>query len=211
MRGGAVMDNTSGRGQFAVVPEEVKRWSWAGFILTWIWGLFNGVYISLLALIPFVNIPVAIYLALKGNELTWRNRFWYDLDSFHKPQRKWTIAAWVVGVLVVSGIVGSGIEEYKEDKLESELANRAITILMKDESANEFMGRKYSIKTNLGMSAVIMSTGEEYTGYDFILESEKGMFHVRCELKNETEIENIKISKFQTNNMKDESITIPVD
>lgn len=47
-------DNTSGRGEFAVVPEEVKRWSWAGFFLTWIWRIFNGVYISLLALIPIV-------------------------------------------------------------------------------------------------------------------------------------------------------------
>lgn len=205
------MDNTSGRGQFTVVPEEIKKWSWSGFILSWIWGLFNGVYISLLALIPFVNIPVAIYLGLKGNELAWRNRFWYDIESFHKTQRKWTIAAWIVGVLVVSGIVGRGVEQYKEGKLEAELAIRAMTILMKDESANKFMGSNYSIKVNLGMSGVSMSSGKEYTGYEFILESEKGMFHVICELENDREIENIKISKFQTNNIKDESITIPAN
>ena len=31
--------NTSGQGSSAVVPEEVKGWSWGGFFLTWIWGI----------------------------------------------------------------------------------------------------------------------------------------------------------------------------
>jgi len=54
-------ENTSGQGELATVPEEVKGWSWGAFVLTWIWGIFNSVWISLLCLIPLLTlIPYAL-------------------------------------------------------------------------------------------------------------------------------------------------------
>ncbi|HLH89365.1 MAG TPA: hypothetical protein VKX28_13005 [Xanthobacteraceae bacterium] len=48
-------DNTSGEGERAVVPPEIRRWNWGAFPLHWIWGIGNDTYIALLTLIPLVN------------------------------------------------------------------------------------------------------------------------------------------------------------
>jgi hypothetical protein len=50
------------------LPIGVKGWSWGAFFLTWIWGIPNRVWLSLLAWIPIVNIFVAIILGFKGRE-----------------------------------------------------------------------------------------------------------------------------------------------
>jgi len=61
-------DITSGQGEAAIIPHRVKGWSLAALILTWIWGVCNGVLISLLCLIPVVGFAWAFVLGAKGNE-----------------------------------------------------------------------------------------------------------------------------------------------
>jgi hypothetical protein len=93
---GIAPENTSGQGASATVPEEVKGWSWAGFGLTWIWGVFNGVLISLLALIPGFALIWAIVLGIKGREWAWRNKKWDSVEHFKNTQRPWDIAGIVI-------------------------------------------------------------------------------------------------------------------
>jgi hypothetical protein len=45
-------DNTSGQGERAFVPPEIRRWNWGAFLLNWIWGIGNHTYIELLTMIP---------------------------------------------------------------------------------------------------------------------------------------------------------------
>jgi hypothetical protein len=97
--------NTSGQGSSAIVPEEIKGWSWAGFGLTWIWGVFNGVLISLLALIPFFAIIWAIVLGVKGREWSWRNKKWDSVEQFKNTQRPWDIAGIVLFAIWAAAIV----------------------------------------------------------------------------------------------------------
>jgi len=101
---GVTPENTSGQGESAIVPEEVKGWSWAGFGLTWIWGVFNGVLISLLALIPGFAFIWAIVLGIKGNEWSWRNKKWDSVEHFKNTQRPWNIAGIVVFAI---GVIAS--------------------------------------------------------------------------------------------------------
>jgi hypothetical protein len=68
------MENTSGRGEQELIPEEIRGWSWGIFLLGWLWGLFNDSYIALLTLIPFAGFIMAIISGLKGNEWAWRNK-----------------------------------------------------------------------------------------------------------------------------------------
>jgi hypothetical protein len=96
LKAGAAPENTSGQGASAIVPEEIKGWSWAGFSLTWIWGIFNGVLISLLALIPFFAFVWAIVLGIKGREWAWRNKKWDSVEHFRNSQRPWDIAGIVI-------------------------------------------------------------------------------------------------------------------
>jgi uncharacterized BrkB/YihY/UPF0761 family membrane protein len=105
--------NTSGQGSSSPVPPEISgNWNWGGFLLNWIWGIGNKVWIALLALvagvlgvfIPFVGIlalGVSIYLGIKGNDLAWQARPWNSIEHFKEVQRKWTIAGVIVIVLLL--------------------------------------------------------------------------------------------------------------
>lgn len=95
------MENNSGT-KSPEVPEEIKGWSWGAFLLTWIWGIFNSVFISLLMFIPLVNVVIWILLGIKGNEWAWQNKRWESIEQFKRVQKKWAIA----GVIVfIAGLV----------------------------------------------------------------------------------------------------------
>ena len=90
--------NTSGMGEGAQTPVEIRGWNWGAFLLTWIWGVGNGTYIALLALIPLVGLVMIFVLGAKGNEWAWRNKTWESVEHFKRVQRSW--AWWGIGVLV---------------------------------------------------------------------------------------------------------------
>lgn len=96
------MDNTSGQGKAASVPEELRGWSWGAFLLNWIWGLFNRTWIALAIFIPLVGFVLWIILGLKGNEWAWRNKRWDDVEHFKRVQRKWAIAGFATLLLPVA-------------------------------------------------------------------------------------------------------------
>lgn len=91
-------EDTAGQGALAVVPSEVKGWNWGAFLLSWIWGLGNNVYIALLSLIPFVGIVMVFVLGAKGSEWAWQNKKWESVEHFKRVQRTW--AYWGLGVLL---------------------------------------------------------------------------------------------------------------
>ena len=95
-------ENTSGQGSNAIVPEEVKGWSWGGFVFTWIWGTFNNVWWSFLVMVvppPFIN----VILGVKGRKLAWQYKRWESVEQFKLSQRKWDIAG--VAELVISLVI----------------------------------------------------------------------------------------------------------
>jgi len=102
--------NTSGQGTSAVVPPELAGWNWGAFLLTWIWGIGNGVWLALLALvpIPLVGLAVAILLGVKGNEWAWQSKKWESIERFRRTQRIWLywgIASLVAPFVFIIGIV----------------------------------------------------------------------------------------------------------
>ncbi|MFA6322029.1 MAG: hypothetical protein WCX71_00960 [Candidatus Buchananbacteria bacterium] len=84
-----IFDERSGQGKNSVVPEEIKGWNWGAAGLHWIWGVWHGVWISLLVLIPLVNIVMIIILGIKGNEWAWRSQKWESVEKFKAAQNKW--------------------------------------------------------------------------------------------------------------------------
>ena len=97
-------ENTSGLGELATVPEEVKGWNWGAFVLTWIWGICNSVWIALLCFIPLFGLVWAFVLGVKGNEWAWRNKKWDSIEHFKSTQRNWSIAGIVL--FAISIVVG---------------------------------------------------------------------------------------------------------
>jgi hypothetical protein len=97
----AITENTSGQGKAATVPAEIDRWNWGAFLLNWIWGLGNGTFIALLALVPFVGFVMIFVLGAKGSAWAWRNRKWDSVEHFRHVQRIWGFAGLAVLVAVV--------------------------------------------------------------------------------------------------------------
>ena len=81
------------------IPDGVRGWSWGAFLLNWIWAIGNHTWIGLLAMIPYVNVPVSIWLGIKGREMAWRNGRWDSVEHFNRVQRTWS--QWAVGIALV--------------------------------------------------------------------------------------------------------------
>lgn len=92
--------------------DKLKKFNWGAFLLTWIWGLGNKTYISLLvfpililSLIPIIGwaLPIAfsIWLGIKGNELAWNNKEWENIEHFDKIQRRWAIFGLIIILLFI--------------------------------------------------------------------------------------------------------------
>lgn len=114
-------DKHSGKGEASTVPAEIRGWSWGGFMLTWIWGIGNSVWLSLLCFVPFVGLVMMFVLGAKGREWAWREKKWVSVDEFKRVQKVWdTIGlvifclnlAWIIVMVVMFsffGIVGTSI------------------------------------------------------------------------------------------------------
>lgn len=100
--------NNSGMGKDSPVLDIVaKRFNWGAFFLSWIWGLGNRSYITLiifpiaiLGMIPILGIILQlgcmIWFGINGNKWAWQNKKWASVEAFHKVQKKWAIAACVI-------------------------------------------------------------------------------------------------------------------
>jgi len=108
-------DNTSGQGSAAIVPDEIKGWSWGAFFLNWIWGIGNRVWIAFIVLV--LGIIWAIVLGIKGNEWAWRNKKWDSIEHFKKTQRawkRWGIALFIIAIIisvisVIISVISAGL------------------------------------------------------------------------------------------------------
>jgi hypothetical protein len=84
-------ENTSGMGVMAKIPQEIRGWNWGAFLLNWIWGIGNNVWIGLLCFIPFFSIIWIFVLGAKGTEWAWRNKRWDNIEHYRSTQKVWAI------------------------------------------------------------------------------------------------------------------------
>ena len=93
------------------VPAEIDRWNWGAFLLNWIWGIGNNVFIALLVLVPLLGLVMPFVLGAKGSRWAWRNGHWESVAHFKRVQRAW--AKWAVivycGVIVLFGTIFVGV------------------------------------------------------------------------------------------------------
>ena len=98
--GGGYSSNSSFNPNRGEIPQEINKWNWGAFLLTWIWGVGNGLYwplaIIIVGLIPYVgwaaSLAASIYLGMKGSELAWKAKDWESIEHFKRIQHNWMIA-----------------------------------------------------------------------------------------------------------------------
>jgi hypothetical protein len=64
-----VSGNTSGQGRRAEIPPDIRSWNWGAFWGTWIWGLANRVWITLLYPLPNI-LSIALVVLFISNVFT---------------------------------------------------------------------------------------------------------------------------------------------
>ncbi len=74
------------------MPQELKKWNWGAFFFSMWWGIGHRVYITLLVLVPFVNIIWPIVCGLKGNEWAWGAGNYVDKNHFNAVMEPWNRA-----------------------------------------------------------------------------------------------------------------------
>jgi len=88
------------------IPDELNKWSWGGFWLNWIWGVFNGTWIGLLCFTGVGAFIMPFVLGYKGREWAWKNRKWDSVDHFVQTQKKWDLWGNIFGILSVLISIG---------------------------------------------------------------------------------------------------------
>ncbi|MFA5867157.1 MAG: hypothetical protein WC891_04220 [Actinomycetota bacterium] len=98
---GMFADN-SGQGSMSSLPAELEGVNWGAFLMTWIWGIGNRVWLSFLVFVPGGYYVMPWVLLIKGNEWAWKNKRWDSIQEFQEVQRKWAIAGIALTVLGIA-------------------------------------------------------------------------------------------------------------
>ena len=70
----------------------VTGWNWGAMMYGWIWGIANGTYMPLLALVPILNMFWWIVCGIKGNEWAMNSGKWKTVEEFNAVQKSWNTA-----------------------------------------------------------------------------------------------------------------------
>jgi len=111
-------------------PDGVKGLNFGAFYFSWIWGIANKVWSSLLVFIPVVGIVMIFVLLFKGNEWAWQKRKFESVDQFKKVQRIWSY--WALGFLIAGfaisfllfNLFGPKITDLISNKLPSNISSQ---------------------------------------------------------------------------------------
>lgn len=91
------------------MPPITRKWNWGAFMATVFWGIGNRTYISLLALIPFVNLVWCFVMGWKGNKWAWEagnfKNTKEDIEKFEAIQATWSRAGWIMFLVLLAVIV----------------------------------------------------------------------------------------------------------
>jgi hypothetical protein len=153
------MENTSGQGKAAVIPPGVDRWNWGAFLLNWIWGIGNSVFIALLMFVPLVNIVMVFVLGAKGSVWAWRNRRWDSVEHFRQVQRKWAIWGVVIYFAGIAVAVLAGVGAMYALK-QSEPYQLAVSSVQRNTEAVNALGEPITTGFPWGSIEVSGSTGK---------------------------------------------------
>lgn len=93
-------------------PEPVHGWSWGAFALTVPFGIGNGVYLSLLSLIPIFGFFWSFVCGAKGYEWAQNAKTYASVESFNEVMESWDragkfffVASIFLAIAVVNGLM----------------------------------------------------------------------------------------------------------
>lgn len=165
-------DKRSGNGDATVAPHEIKKWNWGAFGLPVLWGIYHGVWISLLCFIPLVNFGIMIYLGIKGNELAWQRNRWKSVQDFHDSQRKWAVAGVIAFVILTPLFFLSSLADLaNENSYEQSSYSPAVSAPIVETVSENQVFHYSSVSNNFSADFPAQPTRESESQYDNDLQS----------------------------------------
>ena len=82
---------------------EIFKFNWGAMFGTWIWGLINKSYITLLSIPLFFTtgfIPFMIICGIKGNEWAYKTDYRKSVYEFKMTQIKWAAAGFLIQIIL---------------------------------------------------------------------------------------------------------------
>ena len=141
------------------IPPELDRWNWGAFLLNWIWGIGNNVFIALLVFVPLLGLVMPFVLGAKGSRWAWRNGRWDSVDHFKRVQRAW--AKWAVivylGAIVLFAASFSGVFYILKN---SEAYKMAVSRIEGSAEVANLLGKPITAGMPTGKISVRGATGE---------------------------------------------------
>ena len=67
--------NNSGQGKNTEIPQEVKRFNWGAFFWSWIWGLFNHSYLTLISLAIGILVFIIVICLILASAVSEQKEF----------------------------------------------------------------------------------------------------------------------------------------
>ncbi len=174
------MSNTSGQGLAADIPAGVDRWNWGAFLLNWIWGIGNNVFIALLMFVPLVNFVMVFVLGAKGSVWAWQNKRWESVEHFKATQRKWAlwgVGVWLAGLAFFIGLFFVIVASFKS----TDAFKLAVAQLESHEGVTRIIGRP--ITTGFPMGQVEVSGHRGSADLSFSVQGPTGEGRVYMEAK----------------------------
>ncbi len=108
LKPGVPYDQRSGPGENSAVPEEIEGWSWGAFGLNLWWGLYHGLWSSLLMIVPGVNLIWIFVMGFTGRQSVWRKLPWLNVEHFERVQKAWNVWG-VIVLLSCAGTTAAGL------------------------------------------------------------------------------------------------------
>ncbi len=85
----------------STIPPEIRKWNWGAFSLSIIWGIGNHAYLTLLCLVPVLNIVWLFVCGAKGNEWAYNSGKFKSVEEFVAVQKTWNRAGLTMFVIYI--------------------------------------------------------------------------------------------------------------
>lgn len=84
--------------------EPVKGWNWGAFMFTYVWGIGNSAYLTLLVFVPLLNLIWPFVCGFKGNEWALNSGTFQTVEEFNAAQKTWNKAGLVMFIVMLAFI-----------------------------------------------------------------------------------------------------------
>lgn len=100
------------------IPDNLDSFNWGAFFVWHLWGFWNGMpllscfglvlglLVQLFYPLYIINIPISIYIGLKANKLSWKNKNWKSIEVFKTAQQNWSFGGIAsIAILFLLGLL----------------------------------------------------------------------------------------------------------